>query len=77
MAYINIANEKQLPGIVGLMSFDQTTAHPLSLLAETLLRGPSTLTSGEREIIASYVSNMDSELILAAITLKIAYVELF
>ena len=32
------------------------TAKPLLLLAETLLRGPSSLTSGEREIIAASVS---------------------
>jgi uncharacterized peroxidase-related enzyme len=54
MAYINIKNK--LPGIVGLMEYSPETAKPLSQLAETLLRGPSTLTSAEREMIASYVS---------------------
>ncbi|MEX2600022.1 MAG: peroxidase-related enzyme [Balneolaceae bacterium] len=54
MAYIDIGNK--FPGIVGLMHFRPETAKPLNELAETLLRGPSTLTSAEREMIASYVS---------------------
>jgi len=60
MAHIIIENEQELPGIIGLFNFDKTTAHPLSLLAETLLRGPSSLSSGEREIIASYVSGLNN-----------------
>lgn len=55
MAHITLKNE-QLPGIVGLMHYRPETAAPLNALAEVLLRGPSTLTSGEREIIASSVS---------------------
>src|SRR5262245_63374925 len=55
MAHITLKNE-QLPGIVGLMHYRPETAEPLNALAEVLLRGPSTLTSGEREIIASSVS---------------------
>ena len=54
MSYINLNN--QLPGIIGLMTYRPETAKPLNELAETLLRGPSTLTSAEREMIASYVS---------------------
>ena len=54
MAYIDLKNEQ--PGIVGLFHFRPETAKPLCELAETLLRGPSPLSSGEREIIASYVS---------------------
>lgn len=54
MAYIDIGNK--FPGIVGLMHFRPETAKPLNELAEILLRGPSTLTSAEREMIASYVS---------------------
>lgn len=54
MAYIDIGNDS--PGIVGLMNYAPETAQPLNKLAETLLRGPSPLSSGEREIIASYVS---------------------
>lgn len=55
MAHIKLNNEN-LPGISGLFDFRQETAKPLSELAETLLRGDSTLTSGERELIASSVS---------------------
>ncbi|UOE47475.1 carboxymuconolactone decarboxylase family protein [Mucilaginibacter sp. SMC90] len=55
MAHIKLLNE-ELPGIVGLLNYSPATAQPLLLLAETLLRGPSTLTSGEREIIAASVS---------------------
>jgi uncharacterized peroxidase-related enzyme len=46
-----------LPGITGLLAFRPETAKPLLALAEVLLRGPSTLTSGEREIIATFVSS--------------------
>lgn len=55
MAHIKLNNE-ELPGIVGLLNYRPETARPLLDLAETLLRGPSSLTSGEREIIASSVS---------------------
>ncbi len=55
MAHITLQNDA-LPGITGLMDFRPVTAGPLNALAEVLLRGPSTLTSGEREIIASSVS---------------------
>jgi uncharacterized peroxidase-related enzyme len=39
------------------MAFRPETARPLNALVEILLRGPSTLTRGERELIATYVSN--------------------
>ena len=45
-----------LPGIRGPMAFRPETSKPLNELVEILLRGPSTLTSGERELIATYVS---------------------
>lgn len=45
-----------LPGILGPMAFRPETAKPLNELAETLLRGPSTLSSAERELIATAVS---------------------
>lgn len=49
-----------VPGIVGLFESRPDTAKPLQLLAETLLRGPfaegSTLTRGDRELIAAVVS---------------------
>ncbi|RYU95481.1 carboxymuconolactone decarboxylase family protein [Emticicia agri] len=58
MAYIKLLNE-ELPGISGLLTNNPRTAAPLLNLAETLLRGSSTLTSGERELIASYVSHLN------------------
>jgi uncharacterized peroxidase-related enzyme len=45
-----------LPGILGPMAFSPTTAKPLNELAEVLLRGESSLSGGERELIASYTS---------------------
>jgi uncharacterized peroxidase-related enzyme len=39
------------------MAYRPETAKPLRELAEVLLRGPSTLTSGEREMIATFVSS--------------------
>lgn len=54
MAHIKLGNE--MPGIIGLMKYRPETAKPLNELAEILLRGSSSLTSGEREMIASYVS---------------------
>lgn len=59
MAHIALKNEK-LPGISGLLYNRPDTAKPLSDLAQTLLRGESsTLTSGERELIAASVSSMN------------------
>lgn len=48
------------PGIVELLFYKGPTGKALSNLAHTLLHGPSTLTSGERELIASYVSNLNN-----------------
>jgi len=45
-----------LPGIVSGFAFRPETARPMRELAEILLRGPSTLTSAEREMIAAFVS---------------------
>jgi hypothetical protein len=53
MAHIELSN--QLPGIIGLMTYRPETAKPLNELAETLLRGESSLSRGERELIASHV----------------------
>lgn len=55
MAYIKL-NDESLPGIVGLLNYRPETAKPLNELADTVLRGDSTLPSGERELIASSVS---------------------
>lgn len=57
MAHIKLP--EGLPGIVGLLAYRPETAKPLSELAEVLLRGPSTLTPGERETIAAYVSTLN------------------
>ena len=55
MAHIKLPDG--VPGIVGpMIAYPETQVH-LSGLAEALLRGPSSLTSAERELIASYVSS--------------------
>jgi uncharacterized peroxidase-related enzyme len=46
-----------LPGIRGAFAFRPDTARPMNALVEILLQGPSTLTKGERELIATYVSS--------------------
>jgi uncharacterized peroxidase-related enzyme len=48
-----------VPGIRSAMMFRPETAAPLNQLAEVLLRGDNTLTRGERELIAAYVSNLN------------------
>jgi uncharacterized peroxidase-related enzyme len=48
-----------IPGIRSAMAFRPETAEPLCQLAEVLLRGDNTLSRGERELIAAYVSNLN------------------
>lgn len=55
MAHISLP--EGLPGIVGPLTKYPDTAKHLTGLAQELLRGPSTLTAGERETIAAYVSS--------------------
>lgn len=55
----HIALNSDEPGIRGLFRFRPETAHPLNELVEVLLRGLSTLTPGERELIAAYVSALN------------------
>lgn len=55
MAHIPLRDD--LPGIRGLMVFRPETAEPLNQLADLLLRGPNTLSPGERELIATFVSS--------------------
>lgn len=50
---------EDLPGPRGLMTFRPETAKPLNDLAEILLRGPSTLTQAERELIGTFVSSQN------------------
>jgi len=57
MAHIKVPDN--LPGILGPMAISPETAKALRELAEVLLRGPNTLTPGEREIIATYVSSQN------------------
>ena len=52
----HISLPEGLPGITSGFAFRPETAKPMRELAEVLLRGPNSLTSGEREIIAAHVS---------------------
>jgi uncharacterized peroxidase-related enzyme len=53
----HIALPKDLPGISSGFAFRPETAAPMRELADALLRGPSPLTSAERETIAAFVSS--------------------
>src|SRR6202046_579530 len=55
MAHIKLP--EGLPGIRGAMAFRPETARPLNDLVEVLLHAPNSLTPGERELIATYVSS--------------------
>jgi uncharacterized peroxidase-related enzyme len=55
----HIALPEGIPGISAALTFRPETARPLMDLAQTLLRGPSSLTPGERELIAAYVSHLN------------------
>ena len=56
MAHIDGVPES-LPGITGLLEYRQDTGKPIRELTQLLLRGESTLTQGERELIATVVSH--------------------
>ena len=47
---------REFPGILGPMTFRPETAAPMNELVNILLRGESTLSPGEREMIATHVS---------------------
>lgn len=55
MPYIKV--EDHPPGITGLLEYRKDSAQPIRDLTQLLLRGPSTLTEGERELIATVVSH--------------------
>jgi uncharacterized peroxidase-related enzyme len=55
MPYIPL--ESHLPGITGLLEYRKDTGQPIRELTEILLRGESTLTRAERELVATVVSN--------------------
>lgn len=53
----HVTTNSELPGIQELFAFRPETAAPMRALAQQLLRGPSSLTPAEREVIAAVVSN--------------------
>jgi len=55
MPYIPLVDH--LPGITGLLEYRKDSAEPIRDLTQFLLRGPNTLTEGERELIATVVSS--------------------
>ncbi len=57
MAYIELP--EGLYGIRGPMAFRPETAKPINELAEILLRNENTLSRGDRELIATYVSYLN------------------
>ena len=63
----HIALSPDLQGIRAAMAFRPETARPLNALVEILLAGPSTLTKGERELIATYVSSRNCTFFCASI----------
>jgi uncharacterized peroxidase-related enzyme len=58
----NITLPEGYPGIRSLFMYSPDTALPLNHLVQTLLHDPSTstLTPGERELIATYTSNLNA-----------------
>ncbi len=55
----HIAIPEDLPGISGAFAFRPETAKPMRELAHVLLHEPNSLTPGERELIAAYVSSQN------------------
>lgn len=55
----HIALRSDLFGITSLLDYRPQTAAPLCELTHLLLRGPSTLTEAERELIATYTSYLN------------------
>lgn len=55
MPFISV--EEHLPGITGLLEYRKDSAEPIRELTQFLLRGPNTLSEGERELIATIVSH--------------------
>ncbi len=56
----HIALPEGYPGISSGFMFRPETAKPMRELAHILLHGPSSLTPGERELIATYVSSCNN-----------------
>jgi uncharacterized peroxidase-related enzyme len=57
VAHIELGND--IPGIRGLLAYRPETARPLGEFIEVLLRGDNSLSRGERELIAAYVSRLN------------------
>lgn len=55
MPYIPLPDH--LPGITGLLEYRKDCGQPIRELTQILMRGSSTLSEGERELIASVVSS--------------------
>lgn len=55
----HIALPEDLPGISSAFAFRPETAKPMRELAHVLLHEPNSLTPGERELIATYVSSQN------------------
>jgi len=55
----HIALPTELPGISSAFAFRPETAKPMRELAHTLLHEPNSLSPGERELIATYVSSQN------------------
>ena len=53
----HIPLEDHLPGITGLLEYRRDSAAPIRELTQFLLRGPNSLSTAERELIATVVSS--------------------
>ncbi|MEP7264978.1 MAG: peroxidase-related enzyme [Bacteroidota bacterium] len=53
----HIKLEDHLPGVTGLLEYRKDTSTPLRELTQILLRGPSSLSEADREMIAALVSH--------------------
>ncbi|MEU9510390.1 carboxymuconolactone decarboxylase family protein [Micromonospora sp. NPDC048170] len=60
MAHIDLGvDENEFPGVRGPLKYRPVTGKPMLELAETLLRGPLSLPTADRELIAAYVSGLN------------------
>jgi uncharacterized peroxidase-related enzyme len=60
VAHIHLGvDETRLPGITGLLAYRRETGRPLEAFVDALLVAPNSLTRGERELIAAYVSGLN------------------
>ncbi|MGH3241962.1 MAG: carboxymuconolactone decarboxylase family protein, partial [Spirillospora sp.] len=57
MAHIDL--DDAIPGLPSLLRFRPEVGGPLTALADVLLRGPSPMERGERELVAAYVSELN------------------